>query len=86
MVKRIARSLLAAPHVDVAEFAVLHEGGDLIVGDAEIRRRLIDRQQRGVAVGNDGVATLHRLDRLRILAAVEGAKVAANLPPQFVME
>ena len=43
----IARPLLATTHIDVAEFAILHEGGDLIVGDAEIGCRLVDRQQPG---------------------------------------
>ena len=38
--KAIARPLFAASHVDVTEFAVLHEAGDLILSDAEIRCRL----------------------------------------------
>jgi hypothetical protein len=46
----VARPLLASSHVDVAEFAVLYETGDLILGDAEIRCRLIDRQQPGSVV------------------------------------
>jgi hypothetical protein len=45
----IARPLLATSHVDVAEFAVLHEGSDLIFGDVEIRRCSIDFQQPGIA-------------------------------------
>jgi hypothetical protein len=45
----VARPLLAAPQVDVAEFTVSYEGGDLITGGAEIRRCLIDQQQSGIA-------------------------------------
>jgi hypothetical protein len=44
MVKDSAPAL-AASQADVAEFAILHGAGNLIVGDAEIRCRLIDRQQ-----------------------------------------
>jgi hypothetical protein len=65
----VARSLAAATDVDVVERAILNEGGDLIVGDLEQIRRLIERQQRSVAVVGVGLAPLHRLDPLRILAA-----------------
>jgi hypothetical protein len=49
-----ARSFFAAPDVDELKLAVLHEGGDLIGSDLEIRCRLIERQQSGfdIVVGD----------------------------------
>ncbi|MBA4033533.1 MAG: hypothetical protein C0480_02860 [Bradyrhizobium sp.] len=46
----MARSLVASPHVDRDQRAVLDEGGQLIVGDVEVRRRLIERQQFGLGL------------------------------------
>jgi len=44
LLEPIARALLAATEIDVVERAILDEGEDLIVGDVEMRRRLIERQ------------------------------------------
>jgi hypothetical protein len=54
--KSVARALLAPPDIDVVERAIGDEGGYLFVGDVQIRRRLIERQQFRVgSVGDDRV-------------------------------
>jgi hypothetical protein len=53
--KAIARPLLAAPQIDVAEFAILHESSYLIISDAEVRGRLANHQESGLPGRLQGV-------------------------------
>jgi hypothetical protein len=69
-----ARSLAAATDVDVIECAIGDERGGLIVGDAEIRSGLIDRQKFGGRLDPlDRIETLPGLGRVfdRIVVIVD---------------
>ena len=63
--------LFAASNVDVLKLAILHERCDLMGGDIEVRRRLIERQKLGSRFD-----LLDLLDRLRILAAVVNGNIS----------
>lgn len=61
LAEAVARSRLAAPHVDETQRAIGDEGHNLFVGDVEMRRRLIERQQFGFDVAGLALARRRRL-------------------------